>query len=112
MQTTREFQLYGPCTPESKQREPKNLWARSAFWSLAAVGMFLFVAVAGCREKPAPTKPAPPAVEVTEVIQQNVPNYTDWISQLSGPVNADITPKVQGYLLKQNYQNGYFVKKN
>jgi membrane fusion protein (multidrug efflux system) len=26
-------------------------------------------------------------------------------------VNADITPKVQGYLLRQNYTNGYFVKK-
>ena len=29
----------------------------------------------------------------------------------NGPVNAEITPKVQGYLLKQDYQNGYFVKK-
>ena len=28
-----------------------------------------------------------------------------------GPVNADITPKVQGYLLRQDYQNGYYVKK-
>ncbi len=26
-------------------------------------------------------------------------------------MNAEITPKVQGYLLKQDYQNGYFVKK-
>jgi len=26
-------------------------------------------------------------------------------------VNAEITPKVQGYLLRQNYLNGYFVKK-
>ena len=26
-------------------------------------------------------------------------------------MNADITPKVQGYLLKQDYQNGFFVKK-
>jgi membrane fusion protein (multidrug efflux system) len=26
-------------------------------------------------------------------------------------VNAEITPKVQGYLLKQNYQNGYLVEK-
>ena len=33
------------------------------------------------------------------------------MAQLNGPVNADITPKVQGYLLRQDYQNGYFVKK-
>ena len=33
------------------------------------------------------------------------------MAQLKGPVNAEITPKVQGYLLRQNYQNGYFVRK-
>jgi membrane fusion protein (multidrug efflux system) len=27
------------------------------------------------------------------------------------PNQRDITPKVQGYLLTQNYQNGFFVKK-
>ena len=39
------------------------------------------------------------------------PSTSEWVAQLNGPVNAEITPKVQGYLLKQNYQNGYFVKK-
>ncbi len=46
-----------------------------------------------------------------QVIQQDVPIYQEWIAQINGPVNAEITPKVQGYLLKQNYRNGYFVKK-
>ncbi|MGA9569097.1 MAG: efflux RND transporter periplasmic adaptor subunit, partial [Candidatus Acidiferrales bacterium] len=40
-----------------------------------------------------------------------MPIYNDWVAQLNGPVNAEITPKVQGYLLKQEYQNGFFVKK-
>jgi membrane fusion protein (multidrug efflux system) len=44
-------------------------------------------------------------------VQQNVPIFQDWVAQLTGSVNADITPKVQGYLLRQNYQNGAFVKK-
>ena len=44
-------------------------------------------------------------------MQQNVPIYQEWVAQLNGPVNADITPKVQGYLLKQDYPNGFFVKK-
>ena len=48
---------------------------------------------------------------MAEVAQQNVPIFEEWVSVLTGPVNADITPKVQGYLLKQNYQNGYVVKK-
>jgi membrane fusion protein (multidrug efflux system) len=69
------------------------------------------VAVVGCAEKEAPAKPTPPDVQVAEVVQQDVPVYGEWVAQLNGPVNVDITPKVQGYLLQQNYQNGFFVKK-
>ena len=53
----------------------------------------------------------PPEVEVTNVVQQDVPIYQDWVAQLNGQVNADITPKVQGYLLKRNYAEGFFVRK-
>ena len=48
---------------------------------------------------------------VAPVAEQNVPIFNEWVAQLNGPVNADITPKVQGYLLRQDYQNGYFVTK-
>jgi membrane fusion protein (multidrug efflux system) len=66
---------------------------------------------AGCEKKEAPPKPGPPDVLVAQVAEQNVPISNEWVAQLNGPVNADITPKVQGYLLRQNYQNGYFVTK-
>ncbi len=66
---------------------------------------------AGCESKEAPPQAGPPEVEVTDVVQQNVPIYQEWVAQLNGPTNAEITPKVQGYLLSQNYENGYFVKK-
>jgi membrane fusion protein (multidrug efflux system) len=33
------------------------------------------------------------------------------VAQLNGENNADITPKVQGYLLKQFYTGGFYVKK-
>ena len=64
-----------------------------------------------CEKKEEKPKAGPPEVLVSEVAQQDVPIYQEWVAQLNGPVNAEITPKVQGYLLKQNYQNGYFVKK-
>jgi membrane fusion protein (multidrug efflux system) len=64
----------------------------------------------GCEKKEEAPKPGPPEVGVVEPLQQNVPIYDEYVAQLNGPVNADITPKVQGYLLRQNYQNGYFVK--
>jgi RND family efflux transporter MFP subunit len=109
MQIAHKSHLYGPCDTDSKHHEPAGSLAKGALLGLAAVG--IFVALAGCREKAAPVKPAPPEVEVTEVVQQNVPGYIEWVAQLNGPVNAEITPKVQGYLLTQNYQNGFFVKK-
>jgi len=65
----------------------------------------------GCREKQETPLPGPPEVEVTEVVQQNVPVYHEWVAQLNGRTNAQITPRVQGYLLAQNYRNGFFVKK-
>ncbi len=51
----------------------------------------------------------PPEVEVTDVVQRDVPIYQEWVAQLNGQVNADITPKVQGYLLKRDYSEGFFV---
>lgn len=94
---------------DSKHREPAGSLARGTLLGLAALA--IVVALGGCREKEAPVKPSPPEVQVTEVVQQNVPTYIEWVAQLNGPVNAEITPKVQGYLLTQNYQNGFFVKK-
>ncbi len=43
--------------------------------------------------------------------RRNVPVYHEWVAQLNGRTNAQITPRVQGYLLTQNYRNGFFVKK-
>jgi membrane fusion protein (multidrug efflux system) len=65
----------------------------------------------GCREKQETPQPGPPEVEVTEAVQRNVPVYHEWVAQLNGRTNAQITPRVQGYLLAQNYRNGFFVKK-
>jgi len=83
------------------------VWRRAA----AVIGAASLLLLIGCEKKPEGAKPSPPEVLVADVVQQNVPIFEEWVAQLNGPVNADITPKVQGYLLKQNYQNGYFVKK-
>jgi membrane fusion protein, multidrug efflux system len=75
------------------------------------LGVLVTLLPIACEKPPAPAEPRPPDVEVTEVIQQDVPIYREWVAQLNGPINAAITPKVQGYLLTQNYNNGFFVKK-
>jgi membrane fusion protein, multidrug efflux system len=79
----------------------------SAVSCLCAIALLL----TSCEEKEARPQMAPPEVEFTQVVQQNVPIFEEWVAQLNGPTNAEITPKVGGYLLTQNYENGYFVKK-
>ncbi len=111
MRTLREFYSSGRSTPGSTQRQPHRPLSRSVLTSIVIAGAFLTATLTACFKKEEAPKPGPPEVTVTEVKQQDVPTYVEWVSQLNGPVNADITPKVQGYLLTQNYQNGFFVKK-
>jgi len=54
---------------------------------------------------------AVPLVEVVKVEQQDVPIYGEWIGTLDGLVNADVRAQVTGYLMRQGYQEGSFVKK-
>jgi membrane fusion protein (multidrug efflux system) len=70
----------------------------------------LALSLAGCQKKPEERRMMPPEVEVTEAVEQDIPIYSEWIAQVMGPQNAQITPRVQGYLLKQDYQNGFYVK--
>jgi membrane fusion protein (multidrug efflux system) len=61
--------------------------------------------------KHALAQPAPvPNVEVVGVEEKDVPIYHEWIGTLDGLVNADVRAQVTGYLLKQAYQEGGFVK--
>jgi membrane fusion protein (multidrug efflux system) len=69
------------------------------------------VSLAGCQKPAEAPRMMPPEVEVADVIEQDVPIYGEWIAQLTGPNNSQISPRVSGYLLTQNYQNGFFVKK-
>lgn len=66
---------------------------------------------AGCeREKPTAAPLPPPEVLVAEVAQQDVPIYFEWLGTTDGYVNAQIRPRVQGYLQSQHYREGSFVQ--
>jgi membrane fusion protein (multidrug efflux system) len=65
----------------------------------------------GCGSpKAAPPIPSP-EVEVASVIQKDVPIYSEWIATLDGYVNAQIQPQVTGYVIRQTYKEGSFVRK-
>lgn len=70
------------------------------------------IAAAGCiGSKGAPPAAAPVEVQVTAVEQKDVPIYAEWIGTLDGYVNADVRAQVSGYILRQGYQEGAFVRK-
>ena len=66
----------------------------------------------GCAgDKKAAAPPPPPEVMVAEVVQKDIPVYQEWVASMDGIVNATILAQVEGYLIKQNYKEGEFVKK-
>ena len=66
---------------------------------------------AGCTSKTAQgAQPGTSDVEVVQVQKEDVPIFAEWIGTLDGLVNADVRAQVTGYLLKQGYQEGAFVK--
>jgi membrane fusion protein (multidrug efflux system) len=65
----------------------------------------------GCGKSEQP-QAHPPEVEVVQVEQRDVPIRKEWIGTLDGLVNAQIKPQVTGYLLRQTYTDGAFVKKD
>jgi membrane fusion protein (multidrug efflux system) len=74
-----------------------------------AVTLAAAFALLACSKKEAPPPP-PPSVEVAPVEQKDVPVYQEWIGTVEGFVNADIRPQIEGYLLRQDYKEGAFVR--
>lgn len=73
--------------------------------------LFAFVVLcSGCQGQAGPKIAAPPPdVLVTEVIQQDVPIYFEWIGTTEGNVNAQIRPRVQGSLQSREYKEGSLI---
>ena len=77
-----------------------------------AILMILVAApLTGCSKKEVQAEAAAPEVEVVDVVQQDVPLYSEFVSTLDGYVNAQIQPQVTGYLMIQNYREGTVVQK-
>jgi len=72
-------------------------------------GSLLILGGCGGASKAA-SAPPPPTVEVAPVIQRDTPIYTEWLATLDGYVNAEIQPRVAGYIIRQNYREGAVVR--
>jgi RND family efflux transporter MFP subunit len=81
--------------------------------STGLVSAALLLSGLGCSNDKvrAAAPPPPPVVEVAPVIQKDVPLQGEWVGTLEGYVNAQIEPQVSGYLIRQDYHEGGFVRK-
>ena len=75
-------------------------------FSIAALFPLL---LSGCMPKQKPL--GPPVVYVADAVRKDVPIYALWVGTLDGNINAEIRAMVSGYLIKQAYEDGKFVKK-
>src|SRR5262245_29077175 len=77
-------------------------------------GLLILVVVAligGCKDSAKVTAaPEPPEVLVTQVVQKDVPIYSEWVGTTVGYVTAQVRARITGYLMSQNYTEGSFVK--
>ncbi|HEU5153129.1 MAG TPA: efflux RND transporter periplasmic adaptor subunit [Gemmatimonadales bacterium] len=75
-----------------------------------ATTLAVAVSLVSACHRSAPPPPAPPTVQVAEVIQRDVPISETWIGVLDGFVNAEIKPQVAGYIVKQVFREGTLVR--
>jgi membrane fusion protein, multidrug efflux system len=65
----------------------------------------------GCSSKTEKPALPPPGVTVTPAVQKDVPILQEWVGTMSGNVDADIRPKVDGFLLSKLYTEGSYIEK-
>src|SRR5579862_3356605 len=90
-------------------RSQRLRWGITIFILAAALG------AAGCgghAQVNAQGQMPPPMVQVAVAQRQNVAITSEWIATFDGYVNAEIQPHVSGYLIRQNYREGAFVRKD
>lgn len=81
---------------------------RCCLLPLAGTNLLLIL---GCSSGEPKAPPPPPSVVVAAVIQKDVPIYAEWVGTMAGNVDADIRPKVEGFLISRLYSEGSYVKK-
>jgi len=74
----------------------------------------LLLAMSGCGNNSqvnAQANTPAPTVQVVVVERRAVSLTSEWIATMDGYINAQIQPHVSGYLIRQDYREGSFVRK-
>jgi RND family efflux transporter MFP subunit len=89
------------------------LKVKTVVWTSAGVAVLAMLSLLATHlgAKPAEKATPLPIITVAPVEQKDIPVFQEWIGTLNGQVNAEVKAQVTGYLLKQQYQEGSYVKK-
>jgi len=74
------------------------------------ISLLLLCALAGCTSKEEKAAPPPPGVTITPVVRKDVDIEREWVGSMLGNIDADIRPKVDGFLVTQLYSEGSYIK--
>src|SRR5271155_2338093 len=93
--------------------ESMNTLSKYKVWIGGALSLLVVGLIIGAiyPKHVAGAPPGAPDVEVVQVEQKDVPIFGEWIGTFDGFSNADVKAQVTGYVLRQGYQEGAFVKK-
>jgi RND family efflux transporter MFP subunit len=110
---TTEIVFHMPVRPNRRGASTASgpLSCRPAIQSLSLTAMLALGTLGGCASKQEKPPPPPPVVTVAPVVQKQVPIHQEWVGTMSGNVDAEIRPKVEGFLLARLYTEGSFVNK-
>lgn len=89
----------------------KRSYRIAASAAVVVIVIGALIGVNNARSTTAATTPPPPDVMVAAVQQKDLPIEREWVGTLDGMVNASIKAEVTGYLLRQEYIEGSFVRK-
>ena len=86
---------------------------RVSMRQLCTLGVLIMALIItnGCSSSAEKPAPPPPGVTVTPAIQRDVPIHQEWVGTMAGNVDADIRPKVEGFLLSRLYTEGSYITK-
>lgn len=77
---------------------------------LSAIFVLAAIFCGACESEKAKPAPPPPGVTVGTVVQKDVQISKEWVGTMVGNIDAEIRPKVDGFLLKRVYTEGSYVK--
>jgi hypothetical protein len=96
--------------PDRRPPEIRSSLFRAADRLVLAVLPATVFLAAGCGNPKAAPAISRPEVEVASVLQKDDPIFSEWVATLDGYVNAQIQPQVAGYVIRQTYKGGSFVR--